>query len=81
MPKGTSRAEATLNSEKNQALAIIKLCLTEGISQSGSQSEENSVNFFFKFHGNFLKAFQVDLKACLGVVLLNQYYTIVIWEN
>jgi len=40
MPKGTSWAEATLNSEKIKpvALAIIDLCLTEGISQSGSQS-------------------------------------------
>jgi len=49
MPKGPSRAEATLNSEKINfvVLAIIELCLAEGIShsvkQSGSQSEENSV--------------------------------------
>ena len=40
MPKGTSQAEATLNSEKIKpvALAIIKLCLSEGISQSVTQS-------------------------------------------
>ena len=41
MPKDTSRAEATLNSEKLKpvALAIIKLRLSEGgISQSVSQS-------------------------------------------
>jgi len=45
MPKGTSRAEATLNSEKIKpiALAVIELCLTESIIQAGSQSEENSV--------------------------------------
>jgi len=45
MPKGTSRAEATSNSEKIKpiALAVGELRLTEGISQSGSQSEENSV--------------------------------------
>ena len=68
MPKGTSRAEATSNSEKIKpiALAVIELCLTEGISQVISQSEENSV---WKFHGNFLKAFQIDLKAYLDLVL------------
>jgi len=38
MPKGTSRAEMTLTSEKIKpvALAIIELCLTEGISQAVS---------------------------------------------
>ena len=40
--RGTSWAEVTLNS-KSIALAVIELCLTEGISQVGSQSEENSV--------------------------------------
>jgi len=36
--KGTSRAEATLSSEKNMpvALAIVEICKSEGISQSGS---------------------------------------------
>jgi len=40
MPKGTSRAEATSNSEniKPVALAVIKLCLTEGIRQLVSQA-------------------------------------------
>ena len=39
MPKGTSRAQATLNSEKIKpiSLAVIKLCLYEGISQLLSQ--------------------------------------------
>ena len=27
-----------------------------------------------------MKAFQVDLKACLGLVVPNQYYPIVVWE-
>ena len=38
--KGTSWAEVTSNSEKIKpvALAIIKLHLSEGINQSGSQS-------------------------------------------
>ena len=49
MPKGTCRAEAMSNSEKIKpvALAVIKLRLSEGISQSVSQllsqSVENSV--------------------------------------
>ena len=45
MPKGTSRAEATSNSEniKPVALAVIELRLSEGISQSVTQSVENSV--------------------------------------
>jgi len=38
MAKGTSRVEATLNSEKMKsvALAIVELRKSEGISQSGS---------------------------------------------
>jgi len=41
MPKGTSRAEATLNSEKIKpvAVAVIELCLTEGISQAVSHKK------------------------------------------
>jgi len=37
MPKGTSQAELTLNSEKIKpiALAVIKLRLSEGISRVG----------------------------------------------
>jgi len=39
MPKGTSQAEVMSNSEeiKPLALAVIKLCLSEGISQSVSR--------------------------------------------
>jgi len=45
MPKGTSQAEATLNSEKIKlvALVVIKLCWSEGIRQLVSQLVENSV--------------------------------------
>ena len=46
MPKGMYLAEATLNSEILQpvALAIIELRLSEGISQAVSQSSlENSI--------------------------------------
>jgi len=40
MPKGTSRAEATSNSEKIKpvALAVIELRLSEGIRQAGRQA-------------------------------------------
>jgi len=45
MEKGTSQAEAMLSSEKIKpvALAIVKLCKSEGIRQLVSQSLENSV--------------------------------------
>ena len=36
---------------------------------------------FFLNRSNLLKAFQVNLKACLGTVLPNQYCLIVIREN
>jgi len=54
MPKGTSRDEVTSNSEKIKpvALAIINLCLSRSIRQSGRQSgsqlAENSIYYFFK---------------------------------
>ena len=50
MPKGTSLAEVTSNSEKIKpvALAIIKLRLSEGISQSGSHVVIQSVNRKFR---------------------------------
>ena len=71
MPKGTSRADVTLNSKKIKpvAIAVIELCLTEDISQAVSHKKIPLNNFFFKFPGNFLKAFQFDLKAYLGLVL------------
>ena len=93
MPKGTCRAKATSNSEKIKpvALAVIELRLSEGISQSVTysvsqlltQSVENSVELknFLKFRSNLLKAFRVDLEACLGVVLPQQYCLIVVREN
>ena len=70
MPKGTCQAKATSSSEeiKPIALAVIKLCLSEGISQSVTGK------FCFKkknFCSNLLKAFWVDLKAILGLVLPN----------
>jgi len=55
MPNVTSCVEATSNSEniKPVALAVIKLCLTEGISQAVSQLNflYNSVATFWKHFG------------------------------
>ena len=76
---------------KPVALAVIELRLSEGISQSITQSVSYSVSQllsqsvtrkvlfdnFFKFRSNLLKAFRVGLKACLGLVLPNQYCLIV----
>ena len=59
MPKGTTQAETTSNSEKIKlvALAVIELCLSEGISQlvsqSVSQSLENSVKYINKYTKKF----------------------------
>jgi len=78
MPKDTFQAEATSNSEKIKpvALTVIKLCWSEGIRQLVSQSVSRKFCQIknLKFHDKLLKAFQVDLKACLGLVLPNQYY-------
>jgi len=45
MPKGTSQIKAMSNSEKIKpvAVVVVKLCLSEGISQSVSQSVENPI--------------------------------------
>ena len=45
MPKGTSPDKATSSCAKIESvpLAIVKLHLSEGVSQSDSQSVENSV--------------------------------------
>jgi len=68
MPKGTSLAETTSNSKgiKPVALAVVKLYLSEGISQSLTQSVEISLNNIFDKILYFLKSFQVDLKARLA---------------
>ena len=58
MPKGTCQAKATSISEKigPVALAIINLCLSEGISKSVSQLAENST-ILFLFCNNLLEVF------------------------
>ena len=84
MPKGTCQAEATSNSEKIKpvALAVSKLRLSKGISQLLTYSVSRKFHKkFFKFRNNLLKAFWVDLKACFGLVLPNQYCLIVVREN
>ena len=86
MPKGTCQAGATSNNEKIKpiALAVIELCLSEGIRQLLTYSVSRKfrrIKKFFKFRSNLLKAFRVNLKACLGLVLPHQYCLIVIREN
>ena len=77
IPKGTSRAKTMPNSEKIKPVAIIELHLSEGSSQCVSQLLSQSLTrkfhlmFCFKFHSNLLKAFRVNLKAFLGLVLPN----------
>ena len=48
MPKDTCRAKVASNSKiiKPVALLVIKLCLSEGISQSGSQSVSRKFHYF-----------------------------------
>ena len=73
MPKGMCPPKAMSNSEKIKPLALATRYHMSVI--------KNSVKKFFKFHSNLLKAFRVDLKACLGLVLPNQYCLIIIREN
>ena len=83
--KGTSRAEAMSNSEKIKPAAL-ELHLSEGISQSVSYSVSRKfcliyICIYLKLCSNLLKAFRVNLKTCLGLVLPSQYRLIVIREN
>ena len=67
MPKGTCRAEATSNSEKNQARSLSYACLKALVSQSFSQKKKkNSIV-------TLSEAFLVVLGTLLGLILPNQY--------
>ena len=68
---------------KPVALADIELRLSEGISQLPTYSVSRKFRRIkkLKFRSNLLKAFQVDLKVCLGLVLPHQYCPIVVREN
>jgi len=78
--KGTSRAEATSNSEKIKPKQLLSyMSLKESSRQVVGQSVENSGKYiYFLICSNLLKAFWVDLKACLGLFLPNQYCSITI---
>ena len=84
LPKGITPDKATSSSKrfKSVSLAIIELCLSEGISQSDSQSvsqSEKSVKYiFFKVCSDCLKVFRGNLWGLLALVLLNQYSLIVV---
>jgi len=81
MPKGTPQAEATSNSEKIKpvVLAVIELCLTEGISQAVSQAEKIPLNNFFKILWQLFESISGRSESLfLSIVLPNQYYPIII---
>ena len=66
MPKDTSRDEAMLNSKKIKpiALAVIKLCLSEGIRKEVSQLVENSIEYLKKKFCSYLfEAFRIIPKV------------------
>ena len=81
MPKDTSQTEAMSNNKRIRpiALATIQLCLSEGISQLLSQSVSRKFCLIILFNNlkeicsNLLRAFWVDVKACLSLVL-HQYF-------
>ena len=54
-----------LNSEEIEpiALAVIKLCLFEGVSQIVSQYKNLLNKKFFEFHSNLMQRFRVNLKT------------------
>jgi len=79
--KGTSPAEVTLNI-KPVALTIVEFYASLKASGSLLVSQKIPLNRkFLKFCSNLLKAFRVDLKTFLGLVLPNQYCPIVVWEK
>ena len=83
MPKGTCQAEVISISEKIKpvALAIIKLRLSEGISQSvgrsgdwpASQSVSQSVE-----NSDFIAIYWIVLKELLGMVILTRHQKIIV---
>ena len=73
--KGTSRDEATLISEelKSLALAVLELCLSEGISKSVSVEKSAKYKILKKFHNYLMEGFRIDLKTFLGLAKPDQY--------
>ena len=65
MSKGTCQTEAMLNSEKIKpvVLAVIELCLSEGISRASDQSE----NSFFKFCSNVFGNISSHIEGTFGL--------------
>ena len=66
IPKGTSRDEATSNSEKIKPIALA-ITLSEGISKAGGQVvSQNSIEWIF-FCTYLLEAFRVILEGTIGL--------------
>ena len=73
-----------LHSSMNQELFEKHLCNKRGHYEKYEQflvSQSVRKFCYLKIPRQLLKAFWVDLKACLGLVLPNQYCPIVVWEN
>ena len=71
----------------NQAYSIscywVMLDWSQSVSQKKISLYIKKISLYkivLKFCGNFLKKIQVDLKACLGLVLSNRYFPIVFWK-
>ena len=72
MPKGASRANAMLNIEKIKpiSLAVIKLRLSEGISQLLSQSVENSVINLAAAHDGFPLKWKLSVLFIVAILIV-----------
>ena len=74
MQKGTSWAEATSNNEKIKpvVLAIIKLCLSEGISQLVTQLDSRKFHLiiFKKVHSNLCRQGRISGLLVDGLIML-----------
>ena len=75
---GTSQAEVMLNSKKIKPIA---LAIMELLHACLSVSQQKFSKIFLKFCIYFLKAFWVDLKALLVLVLPELYCLISICKN
>ena len=69
IPKGTSQAEVTSNSEKIKpvALTVIELCLSEGISQLLSLLVEIPLHIFKKILEQLLKGISGQSESLFGL--------------
>ena len=58
---------------KSLALAILELCLSEGISTVSQSVEKSAKYIFFKSHNCLMEGFRIDLETFLGLAMLPNY--------